>query len=202
MLVARAQIISVLLFAVLLWLLSWRARGRGWAAAIIGLLCVWANVHGALLVGIAAVIAVSAPGAVRALLSRRVSADLAVVALAPFTALVTPYGLKIVDYYRSILFNDGFTVISEWYPLMFSKFQHWPTILAIGAVSGVPLTHIRQVRVGEIALFALLVVQTAEHWRSGIWMALFGLWMCARLLRPADDGPVSRRARVLGTALV
>jgi hypothetical protein len=105
----RTQSFSYLLFCAVLWLLATRSLSWRLVAMLAALLALWANLHGAVVLGAALV-------ALRGLveLGRRRLAGLALLAL-PLALLVSPYGLELVSYYRSTLLNPAFAAfVNEW----------------------------------------------------------------------------------------
>ena len=106
----RAQAFAYLLFIALLWLVlrdASRRHSRAWLCLALPLLVLWANLHGSVLVGIALLVAYCVWEAVTHLRAeRRVTYVYSLVALAACASpLATPYGLRILSYYRAVLAN-------------------------------------------------------------------------------------------------
>jgi hypothetical protein len=128
---ARPQMFSVLLFAAELYLLE-VARTRPRVALAIPLLMVlWANLHGAFIIGIgllavevvAAVLRRDRPGAVR---------YLAVTAAGVAALLVNPWGVRVLGYALSLPTSRVITgLVSEWGP---ANVRQLPGVLLLPAI--------------------------------------------------------------------
>lgn len=115
----RAQSFAFPLYVLLLWLLSSDSRSpnrRIFLAA--PLLALWANVHGSVVL---ASVLVAIYGLMLCFESRdlfgktRRRTGLLLIALAVVAPFLSPYGLSLLDYYKSTLFNAGFSaLVVEW----------------------------------------------------------------------------------------
>ena len=112
--VARTQALAVPLYGFVLWLVCRdRTCGRRLTLLALPALCLWANLHGSVLLG-SAVIAVY--GLLAAVRSRSRQGVLLVVA-APLCVLASPYATALPGYYRLMLDNPPFKRwINEWQP--------------------------------------------------------------------------------------
>jgi hypothetical protein len=192
----RAQLLAEPLFTLLLWLLVDEVRRPTrralWAVPLI--LLVWANLHGSVLLGGALVLLAMA--FVAAQRSRRRSAPdlrrigwLVLVAfLAPFA---TPYGWRIVDYYRSTLDNHTLArFLTEW-----SHSTPSTAPLECGAVAAVVVLvalNWRRARLFEAAVLLALAAATLLAQRNAVWLAL----AIAALLPPLLDRIVPARLQL------
>lgn len=116
---------GVLLTLLLLFLLSWsrpslpdRVRKRDWltAAAILLAFVLWANLHGAVVLGLLVLGVTAACELVQARFGARSRLLALVAALAPLTVLVNPYGFSYWQAFRPVASADFATSITEWAP--------------------------------------------------------------------------------------
>ena len=110
----RTQSLAFPLFVAVVVLLALDARAPSSRVyLVLPLLCLWANIHGSVVLGVALT-------AVRGLdlvagCPRWRGAALA--AAAPLCLLASPYGFQLVGYYRSTLLNPAFhALVNEWQP--------------------------------------------------------------------------------------
>jgi hypothetical protein len=182
--VARAQMFSLPLFALLLLLLRSDARApsrRIWL--LVPLIAVWSNLHGAVLVGLVV-------ATVYLVFERRAFAVLAAAGIALF---FTPALARTGDYYWSVLHSEpaasGFGL---WAPLSW----HNPLDILFVAVA-VPLVVFAvraQPRRWELVALALLAVSSVHVARNSIWLLLFVATPAAAGLRVRE---VSASRRLL-----
>lgn len=120
----RTQPWAYPLFSALLWLLASDARrpsARIWWC--LPLLALWGNVHGSASLGAGLVVlrGLTILWDRRGRLARAPRAwvrPIGLIAGAPLCLLANPYGLAIVDYYRTTLFNSAFRkLVPEWGPV-------------------------------------------------------------------------------------
>ena len=192
----RAQLLAEPLFALLLWLLVDEVRRPTrrvlWAVPLI--LVVWANLHGSVLLGCALVLLAMAFVAVQRS-RRRSTADLRRVAWLVLVALVapfaTPYGWRIVEYYRSTLDNQTLArFLTEW-----SHSTPSTAPLECGAVAVVVLLlalNWRRVHPFEAAVLLVLAAATLLAQRNAVWLA----FAIAALLPPLLDRIVPARLQL------
>jgi hypothetical protein len=208
----RTELFSHLLFVVLLALLASEARRRS-ARVLLAfpLLAIWANLHGAVLVG-AALVAVL--GLSEALELRRSRPDqlatwgrpLALVAGPWLCLLATPYGLSIASYYRSTVGNPVFReAIVEWAA---------PTFLSPGGLTLFPLAAAalvlvsrqpRRLNTFEMGALGFTLLGALLANRSIAWFAYTCLVVLPPLVaRPNGlrSGRSTRNAALAGLALV
>ena len=108
---ARAQVFSLLLFAIVLVLLNRAVDRPRLAWWCVPMLVVWANVHGSVVVGVGLVGAWALTGLERGRMAER----LPLLAIAAMTLLCTPYGFETLTYLRDVGSNDAIReLISEW----------------------------------------------------------------------------------------
>jgi hypothetical protein len=167
--IARVQLFSLVAFPLLVALLRSEARApsrRIWLA--LPLLAVWSNLHGAVLLGLAVLLAY--------LLLDRVRADprraLAVAALAPLALCLTPELLGTVAYYRGVLTNVAAQRgLGLWGPLdLGAPFDD--VMLVVTLILGLSLRRVRPAR-WELATMLLLAAATVHAARSGVWLLFF-----------------------------
>jgi hypothetical protein len=183
----RTELFSHLLFVVLLALLAAEARRRSARALLaVPLLVIWANLHGAVLVGAAlvAVLGLSEVLELRRSGPRHRAAwgrPLALVAGPWLCLLATPYGLSIASYYRSTVGNSVFReAIVEWAA---------PTFLSPGGLTLFPLAAAalvlvsrqpRRLNTFELGALAFTLLGALLANRSIVWFA----YTCLVVLPP------------------
>lgn len=139
----------------------------------LGILCLWANLHGSVILG-AALLALRGAsdllGDVRARRPPRLMA-LAGVTLPWPCLLVTPFPSQIPHYYATTVFNSSFQYLGQWQPTTLSLASLPLFVLAFGFVwlvarPGSNLSRIEQLAGLLLVVFALLAV------RNWVWLAL------------------------------
>ena len=187
--VFRAQILAYLLFALLLGLLLSDAKERTRRVYLVfPLLALWANVHGSVVVGAALVSLRGLTVVLERLRARPPAASwrgraAALLVLPWLCTLVSPYGLALPGYYRSVLANSKLTdSIVEWAP---GTVRGQPLFFAlllgglwIAAGSRTTLTGFAKLALALLAVLGLLAV------RNEVWFAL----AAAAILPRALDG--------------
>ena len=199
----RAQVFSQLLFVLLFLLLV--AESRRPSPRIVlafPLLALWANLHGAVVIGAALTTALGAVEARMWLGSRRTARTLvrpALLVVVPWLCvLATPYGTGLAGYYRATIGNPVLaTYITEW---------RSPAFLSIWGVPFYPLAFAaiflvarRPRRLNAFELLALAITLGAGLLavRSVIWFMYAATILLPRLLE--DVWPVRRGAsRLIG----
>lgn len=170
-LLARAQSFSIALLPVGLLLLE-RARGRLWLpVAYAALIALWANLHGAFVVGLLAVAAYL----VGAVIGRRPAflTYASTLLLALPAVLLNPAGAPLLGYALNQPASDIIRAISvEWQPA-------WPWIpvatlfwIQLGLLVAGRIRRWRQTNPGELLLALLLAVLAASSIRHIPWFAL------------------------------
>jgi hypothetical protein len=200
----RAQTIGQLLFAACLALLvDGGPVSRRRAVAVLALLCVWANVHGSVVLG-ALLVTVRGVTLLMSRRNRQLWAGVAFTTLAAPCVLVSPYGLDLVGYYHRLLANPLIPrFVDEW---------RWSTpsrttalfYLALVAASVLAVRYRRHLTLFDKLAFLLLGAAAVQAVRSIIWFALAAVPLIAPLVDHAlPDGRLFR-SRLLpraGTAL-
>jgi hypothetical protein len=189
----RPQMFSLLLFAAELYLLE-VARTRPRAALAIPLLMpLWANLHGAFIVGIGLLVIEAAAAAWRR--DRAGVARWLVVTVASVAGLlVNPWGVRVLGYAVSLPTNPTVTgIVSEWGP---TSVRHLAGVLALSAMAllAVALTRARSPERApeQLLRMALLAVLAVKAIRATAWFGLaLPVALCAlareRPPRPASD---------------
>jgi hypothetical protein len=198
----RAQAFSYLLFAPFLALLAAESRRptrRVWLA--LPVLALWANLHGAVLVAAALVSLLG----FSELVGRRSRARGLALLLLPWPCLfASPYGLSLVDYYRSTLDNPLFKkYVLEWTPPIFPSAVGLPFFLAAGLAIVLVARRPRDLTFfeGGALLLTLLGALTAQ--RSIVWFSYTALLLLPAVLGRASPQPAAASyavRRVLGLA--
>lgn len=174
--IVRAQLFSIALFPIVVVLLrSERRRPSRRIWLVLPLLALWSNLHGAVLVGLAVVLAY--------LLFDRVRQDavtaVAIALAAPVALCLTPALGRTVTYYHGVLTNVAAERgVGLWAPLSIRA----PFDVVAVVVALVLIVRLRSVRVPlwEIVAIAGLAVSTVHTARSAVWLLLFLVGPAAR----------------------
>ena len=197
----RPQLFSMLLFAAELYLLE-VARTRPRVALAIPLLMVlWANLHGAFVVGVGLLVIEVAAAVWRR--DRPDAARYLLVTVASLAGLlVNPWGVRVLGYAISFPANPTVTgIVSEWGPATLRQLPGAMILVAIGVLvvalvrapspERAPEQLLRMVLLAALALWAI---------RAGAWFGLalpVALCALARQENPAQAGPTERGVPVL-----
>ena len=187
----RPQALALPLFALTLWLLARDPLAvRTSTLFVLPVLCLWANLHGSVVLGVALVLVYGIQALLRT--TNRVSRlrALACVLLSPLALIASPYATSLPSYYRLMLVDPPFgRAIEEWHRTTPSALNAvFFSLLAVAMV----LVATRRGRLGLFDLFVLaLTLATAlDAIRGIVWFAL----ACAALLPAlATRGPGSAR---------
>jgi hypothetical protein len=108
---ARTQALALPLFGLVVWLLCRDTEGeRKVTLAVLPALCLWANLHGSVLLGVAIVAAYGV-----ALIWHRRPVGLIYALAAPLCVFVSPYGFSLFGYYETMTVHSPFgQQIVEW----------------------------------------------------------------------------------------
>jgi hypothetical protein len=108
---ARTQALALPLFGLVVWLLCRDTEGkRRSTLAVLPALCLWANLHGSVLLGVAIVAAYGV-----SLIWRRRPVGLVYALAAPVCVFVSPYGFSLFGYYETMTLHPPFGhQIVEW----------------------------------------------------------------------------------------
>ncbi len=173
----RTQALAFVIYALLLWLLVEDRTGpRVRTLGALVLLAVWANLHGSVLLGAAAVVVYGffvLAGRGRTGHERFIAALLCVGA--PLATLVSPYGTDLLAYYDRMLLHPPFRdFVVEWQqtPLTLRTAPFW--LAAVGAALLV-IRRRRAFAAFELALLALTLVSAVIAIRGVVWFALAGI---------------------------
>jgi hypothetical protein len=175
----RAQPWSYPLFSAVFWLLA--SDGRRPSARVwwcLPLLVLWGNVHGSASLGAGLVVL----RGVTVLWERRAQLrgqprpwirPIGLIAGAPLCLLATPYGLAIVHYYGTTLFNGAFrSLLTEWGPVTNSPLIAAPFFLTAGIVVWSFGRHRGQTTLWERGAMLLLSAGAIVAGRNVVWFNL------------------------------
>jgi hypothetical protein len=201
--VARTQTLAFVLFVACFWLLASDARRPSRRVFLVApLLVAWANIHGSAVLGAGLVLAWAFAELVHAGRRRdtwgRRRRAVALAVAAPLCLLVSPYGLSVVDYYRSVLGSPAFrNLVTEWGPSSFP--DQWPFFVL--AVGGIWLAARKPRRLTLFEHLALVATMFAafDAVRNIAWFALVAAMVLPRALDdvwPVTEAPIRRRANV------
>jgi hypothetical protein len=190
----RAQLFSQLLFVLTLALLCQQSRSpsrRVWL--VFPLLVLWANLHGAAIVGAALV---SLLGACELAARRRRMRALGLLIAPWFCLLATPYGLAIGSYYRSTLANPLLRrTITEWQAPTLASATGLALLALAAAALALVVKRPSDVNRFEQAALAATLAAALLTVRSITWFAYSCLILLPPLLervRPHDSAPTDR----------
>jgi hypothetical protein len=173
--VMRAQAFSHLLFVVLLLLLAAESRRptrRVWLA--LPLLALWANIHGAVVVGAALTALLGACELLPVLRSPgRAWLRPAALVVLPWPLLfATPYGLEMVPYYRATLGNSLFRQFqTEWMPPQLASIVGASVFLLAGAAVFLVARKGSALTWFELGALAVTLLGALTAMRSAPWLA-------------------------------
>jgi hypothetical protein len=188
----RTQTLAELFFVATLWLVvrDIQARSRRiWL--VVPLLCLWANVHGSVVLG---ALLVSVRGALELLgklRSRKAEDSLlhgaALLVLPWLCVLASPYGLSLVGYYRTTLLDSRLrNYVLEWQastPAVKTAVFYLVALFAVAAVARWG----RRVSVYERFVLLLTLVFALSALRNIIWFGLTALVVLPRLVDGTFD---------------
>jgi hypothetical protein len=195
---ARTQSLAYPVFVALLVLLQ---RRQTWATRIasLGVIALWANLHGSVLLGAGA-------ASLRFLQDARTrrARTVLLVGATWLATLCSPYALDLPAYYRSTVGNSVFAeVLTQWQPLGLSA-GALPTWLLLVAVVWVVARSRRRLWTFEPALLVALAVLTVHSVRTAPFLALAALALLPRLIarpRPEPSGVLRARLAVAAVAV-
>lgn len=183
----RSQSLALPLFVAVLWFVAADARrpSRG-ILLVLPLLCLWANVHGSVLLGALLVLLYAG--------SRR---RFVLAAATPLTVLASPYATSLPEYYRRVLFEaDLSRYVTEWETPFRSAAAAPAVVLIAFVMCGVVYARARLPRTDALMLIVLLAAASAAA-RNAVWLQLGAvLLLPAALLTPAAGGN-ARRVRMM-----
>jgi hypothetical protein len=178
--IVRVQLFSIALFPLLLLLLRSQARRpsrRIWI--VVGILALWTNLHGAVLIGLLLTLAYLLLGRLRKDPVTAVAVGLASVA----ATFLTPALLRTVDYYDGVLHNQAAQRgIGLWAPLSLSAPLDDVAILAALILAW--RARRSRPQLWEIAAALGLALLGVLASRSMVWLLFFLVVPAARTFRP------------------
>ena len=193
--IVRFQLFSLALLPLLMLLLRAETRRPGrriWLA--LPVLALWANLHGAVLVGLALLLVYLAVFRLR----RAPLEALAVGAASCVACCLTPALWRTPLYFRGVLENEAARrAHGLWAPL--TAHAPWDVVLAVGAVVLLALALRGGASRWELVAFAGLVLATVHASRTGVWLVLALAPRAARGL--PHSGSAGRRLGVTAVAI-
>ncbi|MDX6549094.1 MAG: hypothetical protein QOG33_2644, partial [Gaiellales bacterium] len=202
--VIRAQVLAFPLFVALVWGVvddshQPRLRARVWLVAPI--LVLWSNLHGSALLAAVIVTTYALYRALR-LHSQRASAlgYGAVAFLAALTVFANPYGLSVLDYYRSLIGNSVVRqYIAEWGPPSFGSvfsIGFIAMLIATCLVQGYVLGKGRRPSAPAAALLVLTALLASQGIRYQAWFGIVAAAVNSEALAAAGHAPHELATRV------
>jgi hypothetical protein len=182
--VARVQMFSLVMFALLLALLRQQQRAPGRRIYLaLPLLALWSNLHGVALLGLGILWTYLALSRFRRDRARAV----AVALVAPLAMCLTPAGLHTLDYYRGLVTNVAAQRgAGLWAPLGTGPLDL--LLIACALILLISLRH-RRPSLWEAVVIVALAVLTVKAARNGVWLLFFLVGPASRRERPH---PVTR----------
>jgi hypothetical protein len=188
--VIRAQSFAYPLFVLVFWaILSDSRRSSPRFLLVIPLLVLWSNLHGTILLGIVLVAGYAVAKLVasaRARSGRDALVYAAAAVAAVGTAFANPYGVSIVDYYRSLIGNPVVgRYILEWAPpsLGFpASYAFFGLLFAVIAIVGYGIGRGCRPAPTLLAVVAALGLLATQGVRYQAWFALSGSVLAAETL--------------------
>jgi hypothetical protein len=201
--VARTQTFAFLFFVALFWLLASDAQRPSRRVLLaLPLLVAWANIHGSAVLGAGLVLLWAASELIRAGLRTGAwglrARALGLAAAATLSLFVSPYGVSVVQYYRSVLGSGAFRdLVTEWQASTFPA--QWPFFVL--AVGGIWLVARKPRRLSLFEHLALLATAFAalDAVRNLVWFALVAVMVVPRALDdvwPVVIAPLRRRVNI------
>jgi hypothetical protein len=193
----RAQSLTYVMFAALVWLLVADARSPSRRIVIaFPLLILWANLHGSVV--IAATLVALRGITVLAAKPRQVGRGVALVLVPWLCVFASPYAATLPSYYRSIFFNQGLPVlVTEWATTSPSLMTAPFYLLAFGGLA-LLARRWKAVPSFERLAFLILLVAGMLALRNMVWFSLASII----LVPPRLDDVVPAHGRHEAQALV
>jgi hypothetical protein len=198
----QAEVFSRGFFVAVLAILVAESRARTnrvWLT--LPLLAVWANFHGAVVLGAALVALLGAvelwqhccgtnPG-------RRALARSSLLLVAPWACLLaTPYGVSGLHYYRATIFNATFhTYVGPWMPPVPFSLIGAPFFVLALIAAGIVARASRRLTLFEVATVAVTLAAAVESRRSIPWFAVACVVVLPAALQREDERPAPRGGR-------
>lgn len=189
----RPQLLVVPLFAATLWIVATRHAHPGRLWALPGIVLVWANVHGSVVL-VAVVLALCVVADIRTdrPMVRRLALVLGACVVAVF---VNPFGFRLVEYVAQIATNDTIRdLITEWEPPTLG--DPWGALFLVSGFSvAVYLARSdRPTPWPTVAWLGAFFVLGLTAYRSVLWWALAAPVAIASTMAPTDTSEVRRRS--------
>jgi hypothetical protein len=190
----RTQELALPLYAAVLWLLLTDPRlVRRRTLSVLGLLVVWANVHGSVVLGVAVVVAYAVTAWRAAAPRRRLLPYVAT----PLTLLASPYATRLPGYYHLMIVSPPFRrYIQEWQPSRPSITTAIFYLLAAVTLA-VVIRRRHAYQPGEIVILVLACASAAWAIRNIVWFAL-----AAAAILPARERGEAFRTASAGVAAI
>jgi hypothetical protein len=199
----RTQSLAFPLFVAVVALLARDARTPSPRVfAVVPLLCVWANVHGSVVLGAG----LTALRGIDLFARGQRKRGSALAAAGPLCLFASPYGVQLVGYYRSTLFSPGFhALVNEWQPTTLGASTASFFILLVGAGWLLGRSRIALTRFEWLAL-AVTGVAGLDAVRNVGYFALVAVMLLPKALDqawPARSSVAARRLdAVIATAAI
>jgi hypothetical protein len=186
----RTQAFALPLFALILWLLLRDRDARRLSTLwVLPILCLWANVHGSVVLGAVVVSAYGVQALVRAGWHGRAAA---LATLAPAAVFASPFALRLPAYYKLMLFDPPYGhEIVEWQRTTPSGLTA-PFFALVAATCVLLVLRRRKVTMLDCLLLAITLAAALSAVRLIPWFALAMLAVMPSLASRAADAPSFR----------
>ena len=183
----RTQAFALPLFALILWLLLRDPDARRLSTlSVLPILCLWANVHGSVVLGALVVSAYGVQALVRTGWHWRAAA---LAALAPAAVFASPFALRLPAYYKLMLFDPPYGhEIVEWQRTTPSALTA-PFFALVAATCVLVALRRRRVTMLDCLVLAITLAAALSAVRLIPWFALATLAVMPSLASRAADAP-------------
>ena len=194
----RPQALALPFFALTMWLLVRDPDARRTSTLwVLPVLCVWANLHGSVVLGGLLVVSYGLQALVRGAVGAARRRAVACILISPLALLASPYALSLPGYYRLMLFDPPFgREIREWQRTTPSAITAvFFALVAAAAVLAV--TRRNRLSVFDALVLLLMLAVGFEALRGIVW---FGLAAAALLpaLATREPGTAKLEGRAAG----
>jgi MFS family permease len=187
---ARTQALALPLFSLVVWLLLRDPDARRVSTLwVLPILCLWANVHGSVVLGAAIVSAYGIQALVRTGWHWRAAA---LAALAPAAVFASPFALRLPGYYKLMLLNPPYGhEIVEWQRTTPSGLTA-PFFALVAVTCVLVVLRRRRVTMLDLLMLAITLAAALSAVRLIPWFALTMLAVLPPLVSRAADAPSFR----------
>ena len=179
----RAQGFALALFSATLWLLARDPKAERTATLVVlPLLCLWANLHGSVVLGASLVAAYGLQILIDRPRGKRLVRAAACLVLAPAAVLASPYALQLPGYYKLMLLDPPFgREIVEWRRTTPSALTAVFFVLVV-LVVGLAVRRRRELTRFDVLALLITLASALTAVRGIVWFALTALALAPALV--------------------